>query len=66
MTAYKEGFFQGIDKKLVMVLKILKRSFKWDQSGISSFIRSKVMSKTSEIKKMEEKFNDLENGAKSP
>ena len=66
LTAYKEGVFQGIDKKLVTVLKILKRSFKWDQSGISSFIRSKVMSKTSEIKRMEEKFIDLENRPKSP
>ena len=66
LTAYKEVVFQGIDIKSVMVWKILKRSFKWDQSGISSFIRSKVMSKTSEIMKMEEKFNDLENGPKSP
>ena len=66
LTAYKEVVFQGIDIKLVTVWKILKRSFKWDQSGISSFIRSKVMSKTSKIKRMEEKFNDLKNRPKSP
>ena len=66
LTAYKEVDFQGIDIKLVTVWKILKRSFKWDQSGISSLICSKVMSKTSEIKRKEEKFNDLENCPKSP
>ena len=53
LTAHKLVVFQGIDMKLVTVLKILKRSLKWDQSGISSFIRSKVMSKTSEIVKVE-------------
>ena len=55
LTAYKLLVFQGTDMKLVMVWKILKRSLKWDQSGISSFIRSKVMSKTSEIMKEEGK-----------
>ena len=36
------------------VIKIWKRSLKWDQSGISSSIRSKVTSKTMEgFKKME-------------
>ena len=53
LTAHKLVVFQGIDMKLVTVLKILKRSLKWDQSGISSFIHSKVMSKTSETVKVE-------------
>ena len=52
MTAHKLVVFPEIDMKLVMVLKILKKSLKWDQSGISSFIHSKVMSKTSEILKV--------------
>ena len=56
MTAYKEGGFQGIDKKLVTVLKILKRSFKWDQSGISNFKRLKVRSKTRDIVQKRESF----------
>ena len=55
LTAYKLVVFQETDMKLVTVLKILKRSLKWDQSGISSFIRSQVMSKTSEIVKEEGK-----------
>ena len=53
LTAHTLVVFQGIDMKLVTVLKILKRSLKWDQSGISIFIHLKVMSKTSEILKVE-------------
>ena len=34
----------------------MKRSFKWDQSGISSFIRLKVTSNTMEIVKKRESF----------
>ena len=45
--------------KLVTVLKILKRSLKWDQSGISSLIRSKVTSKTRLLVQKMGKFNDL-------
>ena len=36
----------GFTKKLVTVGKVLKRSLKWDQSGISSIVCSKVTSKT--------------------
>ena len=56
LTAYKEADFPGIDIKLVTVWKILKRSFKWDQSGISNFKRLKVMSKTRNIVKKRECF----------
>ena len=51
--------FQRICKKLVPVGKILKRSLKWDQSGISSLIRLKVISKTRLIVQKMGKFNDL-------
>ena len=44
--AYNSVVFQRICRKLVTVRKILKRSLKWDQSGISSLIRLKVISKT--------------------
>ena len=59
LTDYNLIVFQRIYKKLVTVRKILKRSLKWDQSGISSFMRSKVMSKTKLIVQKMEKFNDL-------
>ena len=49
LTSHNSSIFYRIYKKLVTVTKILKKSLKWDQSGISSFIRSKVMSKTSRI-----------------
>ena len=39
--------------------KILKRSLKWDQSGISSSIRLKVTSKTRLAVKKMGKFNGL-------
>ena len=39
--------------------KILKRSSKWDQSGISSLIRSKVTNKTRLLVQKLGKFNDL-------
>ena len=52
-------FFNGFTKKLVTVRKILKSSLKWDQSGIFSFIRSEVTSKTRLIVQKKEKFNDL-------
>ena len=35
------------------ILQVRLLAVKWDQSGISSFIRSKLMSKTSEIVKVE-------------
>ena len=44
--AYNSVVFQRICRKLVTVRKILKRSLKWDQSGIYSFIRLKDTSKT--------------------
>ena len=57
LTSHNSVISYGIYKKLVTVRKILKKSLKWDQSGISSFIRSKVMSKTSRIMT---KINDQE------
>ena len=57
--SHKLVVFQGIDMKLVTVLKILKRSLKWDQSGISSYIRLKVTSKTRWIVQKMGKFKDL-------
>ena len=39
--------------------KILERSLKWDQSGISSSIRLKVTSKTRLLVQKMGKFNDL-------
>ena len=44
--AYNSVVFQRICRKLVTVRKILKRSLKWNQSGIYSFIRLKDTSKT--------------------
>ena len=66
MTAYNLVVFQWISKKSVTVWKILKRSFKWDQSGISSFIRLKVTSKTSKLFQKWEKFHNQDNCPKSP
>ena len=60
-----ELLLKGFTKKSVMVEKSFKKSLRWVQSGISSFIRSKVMSKTREIERIEEKINDLENHPKS-
>ena len=56
LTDYSWVVFQWISKKLVLVGKILKRSFKWDQSGISNFKRLKVMSKTRDIVQKRESF----------
>ena len=54
MTASNLVVFQRIHKKLVTNGKILKRSFKWVQSGISSSFRLKITSKTrEEVKKRE-------------
>ena len=59
LTSYISVVFERIYKKLVTVGKILKRSLKWDQSGISSLIRLKVISKTRLIVQKMGKFNDL-------
>ena len=56
MKAYNLVVFQWISKKLVTVGKILKRSFKWDQSGISNLKRLKVISKTRDIVQKRESF----------
>ena len=57
--AYNSVVFQRICRKLVTVRKILKRSLKWDQSGIYSFIRLKDTSKTRLTVKKMGKFYDL-------
>ena len=46
LTGYNSVIFERIYKKSVTVGKISKWSLKWDQSGISSSIRSKVTGKT--------------------
>ena len=48
------------------VWKSFKKSLKWDQSGISSFIRLKVTSKTSKLFQKWEKFHIQDNCPKSP
>ena len=45
MTYYSLAISEQIYKKLVTVGKVLKRSLKWDQHGISSSIRLKVTSR---------------------
>ena len=59
LTSYISVVFERIYKKLVTVGKILKRSLKWDQSGISSSIRLKVTSKTRLIVQKMGNFKDL-------
>ena len=56
MKAYNLVVFQWISKKLVTVGKILKRSFEWDQSGISNFKRLKVIGETRDIVQKRECF----------
>ena len=59
LTGYISVILERIYKKLVTGGRILKRSLKWDQSGISSSIRLKVTSKTRLLVQKMGKFNDL-------
>ena len=52
-------FLSGFTKKSVTVGKLSKKSFNWDQSGISSFFCSKVIGKTRWVVKKMAEFNNL-------